>query len=614
MIKLKASVTYALIVVMYFACAVLGVLSPAVVSADTAYPELISTDSSGLPQVGLSIDAKISSSGRYVAYLFNSDPQTSDGRDLYVYDRQAGTAQLVSVNNTGESQNGTIFNFLISGDGHHVAMQLSATNMGDNGEGNIYVRNLEDNTTKLVSQTVDGLPIGADYLSHISFDGNEVMFSKNDSQGSGGTFVTNVSTSSTTHIFQGALSAQNVSGDGQHFAYIDYTDQQAPSAVIFDRETGSTKLLDARPDGLHSESGVTTSVQDISDNGRYVLLRSDADDLLPGNPSSCVGGQCSRLYVRDTLLDVTVRVDVDSQQNDLLVGDQVGDAVMSGDGSKVIFLTYVGDTGILLRDLVNRTTYAVGYGVDGSSPDGYPYAPIDTSYDGTEFTELLSVSNFGAPAVCPHVSASRSSSPQAEQSLDQCVNTYVNTAQPRNVGDVVPPTVTGAPDRAANASGWYRAPVTINWTSSDPSPSSGTPTQPSPTAANIEGKHTYVSGQSCDPAGNCATGSLQLSIDTVKPTGTYTGNSFALRLLGQKITGSSADATSGVAKVEIVGSGNKTLSSATGQITLTCNAAKTSCTWSANPATLNFGLQTLTLKVTDIAGNVYTTTKLYTIF
>ncbi len=90
--------------------------------------------------------------------------------------------------------------------------------------------------------------------------------------------------------------------------------------------------------------------------------------------------------------------------------------------------------------------------------------------------------------------------------------------------DAVPPVVTGTPDRAANTVGWYNAPVTIHWTSVDPPPSSGPPIQPPDTVAATEGANvTYTSALSCDPAGNCATGSIRLSIDRTPPSITIAG-------------------------------------------------------------------------------------------
>ncbi len=91
--------------------------------------------------------------------------------------------------------------------------------------------------------------------------------------------------------------------------------------------------------------------------------------------------------------------------------------------------------------------------------------------------------------------------------------------------DDQPPNVTGSPDRAPNANGWYNAPVTITWTSVDPAPSSGTPTTPAPTVVSAEGTNqTVTSGKSCDPAGNCSTGTVTgISLDTTPPSVSLTG-------------------------------------------------------------------------------------------
>ncbi len=180
--------------------------------------------------------------------------------------------------------------------------------------------------------------------------------------------------------------------------------------------------------------------------------------------------------------------------------------------------------------------------------------------------------------------------------------------------DTTPPVVTGTPDRSPNANGWYNSDVTIDWQAVDPDPSSGTPTDPANTTANQEGKDvTYTSDPSCDPAGNCATGTLQLSIDKTAPTGSLTDSALVLRLLGGNIGGTAGDGLSGVDEVKVT-QGTHTWSSKTGGITLAYNAAKTSCTWSiASPSSLPLGLLTYTLTVTDAAGNTTTATKAYTV-
>ncbi len=126
---------------------------------------------------------------------------------------------------------------------------------------------------------------------------------------------------------------------------------------------------------------------------------------------------------------------------------------------------------------------------------------------------------------------------------------------PRPPLEAVPPVVTGVPDRVPDHAGWYSGSVTIDWRAIDPSPSSGQPTDPQDTIADHEGANVvYTSGESCDPAGNCATGSLTLSIDKTAPVVARDTGSDVCSLPGndgwcrgtQTAGFTAADATSGV--------------------------------------------------------------------
>jgi flagellar hook assembly protein FlgD/lysophospholipase L1-like esterase len=84
--------------------------------------------------------------------------------------------------------------------------------------------------------------------------------------------------------------------------------------------------------------------------------------------------------------------------------------------------------------------------------------------------------------------------------------------------DTVPPIVTGTVSPASQT-GWYRAPVTVTWSVTDPEPSSGGVTTPDAIAVSTEGKDQAVtSRQACDAAGNCATGTVTVSLDLTAPT------------------------------------------------------------------------------------------------
>ncbi len=124
---------------------------------------------------------------------------------------------------------------------------------------------------------------------------------------------------------------------------------------------------------------------------------------------------------------------------------------------------------------------------------------------------------------------------------------YVDTREP---ADDVAPSVSGTPDRGANAAGWYNADVTVDWQAADPDPSSGTPSDPPNTLASTEGANiTYTSAQSCDPANNCAIGSIQLSIDKTDPTVATPALSVNPKAVTESTTLSAAsnDSLSGVA-------------------------------------------------------------------
>lgn len=128
--------------------------------------------------------------------------------------------------------------------------------------------------------------------------------------------------------------------------------------------------------------------------------------------------------------------------------------------------------------------------------------------------------------------------------------------------DSIAPTITGTPDRQPNADGWHNQDVTIAWSANDPEPSSGAPTVPAPTVAAQEGANTYTSAQSCDPAGNCATGSLELKLDKTAPDISFSlsqaPTTYGWNNTNVTVTFNCSDGTSGVASCTepVVVSGN----------------------------------------------------------
>ncbi|HEX4815917.1 MAG TPA: hypothetical protein VFV66_24485 [Nonomuraea sp.] len=87
--------------------------------------------------------------------------------------------------------------------------------------------------------------------------------------------------------------------------------------------------------------------------------------------------------------------------------------------------------------------------------------------------------------------------------------------------DATAPTIAGAPDRAANASGWYAAPVTVSFTCTDALAGVASCTPPTTLATDSPDAATAhsVTGAAIDNAGNSAQASVgNIRIDQVKPT------------------------------------------------------------------------------------------------
>ena len=81
--------------------------------------------------------------------------------------------------------------------------------------------------------------------------------------------------------------------------------------------------------------------------------------------------------------------------------------------------------------------------------------------------------------------------------------------------DRTPPTITAAVDTTATSSGWYRGPVTIHYTCSDGL--SGIDTCPADVTVTGEGAKQAITRTAIDKAGNSATATVVVNIDTTAP-------------------------------------------------------------------------------------------------
>jgi len=270
----------------------------------------------------------MSTDGRWIAYDFwvPPSPPGVDGReDIFLYDRAAGTNTLVSHragSATGADANS--FEPSLSDDGGFVAFASDGTDLDSgardaNGARDVYLYDRAAGTNDLLSRRDAGLPslsAGGDSANNytspvISHDGRWIAFTSAaanlvtgqiDTNGGidvflrdrtgGTTILVSRSTASATQSGNGpSYPTPAVSEDGRWVAFsssaTDLVSGQTPSlgtsnVFLFDRLTGTTTLVS------HSSASATTGgngdsyLSSLSADGSRLVFVSTATDLVAG--------------------------------------------------------------------------------------------------------------------------------------------------------------------------------------------------------------------------------------------------------------------------------------------------------------------------------------------
>jgi hypothetical protein len=533
-----------------FVVATLCALIPASATAASTF-ELMSISRTGSAANSGSDFSSISADGRLV--VFNSDASNlvldddNTFRDVFVRDRVTDSTIAISVDTDGHVGNASSYHLgvdSVSDDDRYVLFNSSATNLvepDDNSfDSDVYLRDLVTGSTERVS--VDSMEVQADGPSTggaISGDGRFVAFASDASNlrtefgpGSGPViYLRDRLDDTTTQVTSGGIGFghgtcpgdMSLSDDGRYLAFCGDSSSIVAGdtngfedVFVYDRLTASTERVSVSTAG--AQANWFSWEISMSADGRYVSFASPASNLVAGDTN---GEQ--DIFFRDLVTDTTQRLSVGD-------GEEQGDRqsswpAMSDDGNVSFWSTSTnwglggGPNGaVYLRDIVAGTTTLV------ASPGGNQSTAVSAD------ASVVAFDDCGCHAGL------------VPQDTNFFTDVYAAVFAP---SDTTPPIVTGTPDRAANGNGWYKAPVTIDWTSEDPDPSSGTPSDPPDTNAGTEGTVTYESDPSCDPANNCATGELELSIDLSNPTVTCNPAAFAVGQSGAAVTASVTDAVSG---------------------------------------------------------------------
>ena len=233
----------------------------------------VSVDSANCQANEFSRHSRFSANGRFVAFsslasnLVSGD--TNLVSDIFVYDRQTGTTERVSVHSGGFQSNIGSNRPSLNADGRFVAFSSPASNLVDedtNGKHDVFVHDRQTRTTVRVSVDSSGVEgDGNSYKSLISADGRFVAFQ-----------------SESTNL---------ISGDTN----------SALDIFVHDRQTGTTERVSV--DSEDAQANGDSMEPSISADGRYVVFHSNANNLVDGDTNNWWD-----IFIHDRQAETTERV------------------------------------------------------------------------------------------------------------------------------------------------------------------------------------------------------------------------------------------------------------------------------------------------------------------
>ena len=271
--------------------------------------EKVSLTSTGAqPTLGASFVPRITEDGRYVAFhstvanLVTGD--SNNQTDVFVRDRVAGTTERVSVSTAGVQGNGLSMNARITADGRFVAFTSFASTLvpNDTVNGDTFVHDRLTQTTERVSVATDGTPaLGRSEIGAMTPDGRFVAFSStadnlvaNDTNGSTDAFLRDRLLETTRRVSvntgegqpQGNAFPTSISDDGRFvvmhsFAQNLVTGDVNGSVDVFVRDRVNATLDCVSLDSIGTQGNGHSQDAVISGDGRWIAFQSYASNLVP---------------------------------------------------------------------------------------------------------------------------------------------------------------------------------------------------------------------------------------------------------------------------------------------------------------------------------------------
>jgi Tol biopolymer transport system component len=265
---------------------------------------------------GDSVAPVLDASGRFVAFTSKATNlvkgDTNDKADVFVRDRKSGKTKRVSVKSNGkQARGGDSFNAAISSNGRYVAFTSEAANLArkdKNGRVDVYIHDRWTGKTSLVSVNRKGVA-GDSVSDHasLSANGRYVAFAslssdlvKKDKSPRYDVFVRDRSLGKTSLVGRrsdgrqpnGSTWFPSISANGRWVAFESYADNlflgdTNDDADIFVRDRKTRKLRHQSRSHVGSVALGKSAVPDLSADGRFVVFRSSAADLIsPGTDTN----------------------------------------------------------------------------------------------------------------------------------------------------------------------------------------------------------------------------------------------------------------------------------------------------------------------------------------
>jgi len=328
----------------------------------------------------------ISNDGRFI--VFESDStnvvanDTNSATDIFWYNTQTMTYTRVSVSSANVQGNGNSTMPIISGNGRYVVFRSDANNLtsnDSNGYSDVFLRDMQTNTTTLISVNSTGNPLTNTVIitpDDISSDGRYVVMVSdsseivpNDTNNSWDIFLYDRQTGTTSRVSVNGNGDQlefgavdgKLSDDGRYLAFSSTSSNvvandtnNAPDAFIKDLQTGQVTRVSVDSSGNQATYLPAMPfpgpfpfliVDDISADGRYVTFASNATNLVANDTNEYVWDQ----FFHDSQTGQTKRISInnDGTQAD----DLSGGGVISDDGRYVFFES--GATTLVANDTNN---------------------------------------------------------------------------------------------------------------------------------------------------------------------------------------------------------------------------------------------------------------------